>query len=895
MTSMVFAQDIHITQNTTWSTNQQVNGNLYIDNGILTITNGVELDFVNSTTNRIIIAPNAVLKAFGVKFFSSTGRWWGITMDGLGNEYHQLYQQNGLKQPKAILSSCEVKNAQVCISNHKLGDPNTKTGGYIIASKTKFYDFLYIGIDFGHYRYLNQNGGIVNDYSRIYQCEFYATTNANTVGINLMEVQNVIMSGNVFIRKGSSELGFIGIRAIKSGIIVKAYQTLLNPNIKIPNTFINCQKGIYISSLSSLQSKSIIRDNVFTNDKDGGIRVAIEAISTPNLEIYSNEINIGKPKNTLGPCEQFGIHLTGCTGFKIEGNIITAVDLDPGKKVPTGTFGILINNSGGQSNEIYRNEIIGCHCNIQAINKNRGLALPNGANDKGLRFFCNTLSTANLMENFYISAEIVPVNDNNISDPTYGVAKNQAGALLNSPTSPTFNTMIDRTLPTGSEKDFFNMHQSVNAFSDLRDVFYMEPHDFVGNTWHYLEYYTGNNNNVGIPNHVWPQDHPSISTATPHCESRVPSSSPNISVLLTDMNDAKMNFNANLSNFNSYANNGNHGYMLLEANSIDPSNYIWIYYDMLAYHPSTDVLSIVASKEDMPAAFLTDILVANSYGIKDNRVRIAVENRIDQLSSSQMNDILTAGESISYFEELQLNISYYDNSYRRNFKDAYNYYYGNDSLITDVANIIGLLSNDDDFQSTVSLLMYYYEIKDQTNIDYYKNKLKQITIDNFENEDARSLFEILDFVYLNHNGDFQQLDPGQIDQLRELSEHRTVASGIAISILDIYFNQPYSMLWADLSNSSLRRPSPSAGRNESKIAFNIYPNPAQNIINIEVNEVSDNMQIRIVDVMGKTIQSSSLSKNISKLDVETLSNGIYNVIIESSGSILHSTKIVINK
>jgi len=62
-----------------------------------------------------------------------------------------------------------------------------------------------------------------------------------------------------------------------------------------------------------------------------------------------------------------------------------------------------------------------------------------------------------------------------------------------------------------------------------------------------------------------------------------------------------------------------------------------------------------------------------------------------------------------------------------------------------------------------------------------------------------------------------------------------------------------------------------------------------------VNEVSDNMQIRIVDVMGKTIQSSSLSKNISKLDVETLSNGIYNVIIESSGSILHSTKIVINK
>jgi serine phosphatase RsbU (regulator of sigma subunit) len=62
-----------------------------------------------------------------------------------------------------------------------------------------------------------------------------------------------------------------------------------------------------------------------------------------------------------------------------------------------------------------------------------------------------------------------------------------------------------------------------------------------------------------------------------------------------------------------------------------------------------------------------------------------------------------------------------------------------------------------------------------------------------------------------------------------------------------------------------------------------------------VNEVSDNMQIRIVDVMGKTIQSSSLSKNISKVEVETLSNGIYNVIIESSGSILHSTKIVINK
>jgi hypothetical protein len=896
ISTITYAQDVYINQNTTWSSNQQINGNLYITAGRLTINNGANIDFINSSTNRIIISPDAELWAFGVTFKSTTGIWWGITMDGMGSNYDQFGAVNGVKQPKVILSRCEVNNAQVCVSNHLMGDPYTRTGGYIIATNTTFYDFHYIGIDFARYTYVDPSNNIINDNSRITKCTFYAKNHTNAVGINMNEVQNIQVKGCHFENIAKGEIYFTGIRVIKSSLIAKAYEQVIPPNTKVPNEFINCAKGIYLSNMNIPIRTSIIRDNIFTNNKDGAVRVAIEAISTANLEILNNEINIAKPQYYTGKGEQFGIHLTGCSGFHIEGNVISAVDL--GKGSPTNTFGILINNSGGQSNEIYRNTISSCHYNIQAINKNRGLdeGIP-GSNDKGLRFFCNTLDNDAFSDNFYISAEIVPANNNFITDPTYGVAVNQAGAINNSPTSPNFNEMTGRTLPTGSEKDFFNMHQTVNAWSDLRDVFYMEPKLNQNYTWYYLEYYTGHNNNAGIPNHVYPQKHISIDLGTPHCESRIPIESPLINEIVDEMNTAKTNFTGALSQFNAYANNGNHGYMLLEANSIDASNYIWIYYDMLNNHPSSDVLAVVAAKEAMPAAYVTDILIANPYGIKHNQVRVALENRIDALNSSQWNSIYTASQGISYYEELQLNISHYDDLYRRFYNKAADYYLREDTLFTDVNEIVNLHASDNDIQAELYLIMHYYEQFDASNVANHRNNFEQLVEDSYEQADAATLLDILDLVYFNYNGDYSQLGTGEVADLHELAKHRTIAAGIALSILDIHFNVQYPMLWADLSASSLRKAKPEiAISNEKDENIHFYPNPTSNSININFDDTQLPLEVNIYDLSGKLILQESVTESSEIIDIQGLENGLYLIkFTNKSKEIIQQSKLIINR
>ena len=62
--------------------------------------------------------------------------------------------------------------------------------------------------------------------------------------------------------------------------------------------------------------------------------------------------------------------------------------------------------------------------------------------------------------------------------------------------------------------------------------------------------------------------------------------------------------------------------------------------------------------------------------------------------------------------------------------------------------------------------------------------------------------------------------------------------------------------------------------NQIEASWSIYPNPAQNELNIVLNEDVDH--IEIVDILGKTVLNISLENNISQnIDVSSLQNGIY--------------------
>jgi hypothetical protein len=76
--------------------------------------------------------------------------------------------------------------------------------------------------------------------------------------------------------------------------------------------------------------------------------------------------------------------------------------------------------------------------------------------------------------------------------------------------------------------------------------------------------------------------------------------------------------------------------------------------------------------------------------------------------------------------------------------------------------------------------------------------------------------------------------------------------------------------------------------------LNIYPNPALNLINIEVGTDEEaNFELRIINSLGQTyFIPKSLTKGINSIDISYLEKGVYHVLIVSESKIIERKKIV---
>jgi len=74
----------------------------------------------------------------------------------------------------------------------------------------------------------------------------------------------------------------------------------------------------------------------------------------------------------------------------------------------------------------------------------------------------------------------------------------------------------------------------------------------------------------------------------------------------------------------------------------------------------------------------------------------------------------------------------------------------------------------------------------------------------------------------------------------------------------------------------------------------VYPNPAQNFINFEVN--TNNYSVRIVDITGKTVNNTVSTSNKHRVNTANLNNGIYfYTIINNNGNVITANKFVVAK
>ena len=86
-----------------------------------------------------------------------------------------------------------------------------------------------------------------------------------------------------------------------------------------------------------------------------------------------------------------------------------------------------------------------------------------------------------------------------------------------------------------------------------------------------------------------------------------------------------------------------------------------------------------------------------------------------------------------------------------------------------------------------------------------------------------------------------------------------------------------------------------ADQNPGTVLFSLYPNPASDIVTINIeNNNNENVSLNIFNVVGSLVKSAILNQNQNEINVSDLSNGVYVVEFQSQGK-SERQKLIIQK
>ena len=81
---------------------------------------------------------------------------------------------------------------------------------------------------------------------------------------------------------------------------------------------------------------------------------------------------------------------------------------------------------------------------------------------------------------------------------------------------------------------------------------------------------------------------------------------------------------------------------------------------------------------------------------------------------------------------------------------------------------------------------------------------------------------------------------------------------------------------------------------EDKLILSVFPNPAAELINIEIsNALQLNASFQLYNIVGEVVVSKKVTEGLNKVAISNLPNGVYFYSILSNQNILETKKIVI--
>lgn len=314
-----------------------------------------------SKNHKIIVENSAKLTVNGGTITSKCGFWSGIELWG----NHSLTQSTSNQGYVTTRNDATIEYAKNAISTIK-NDNGTldwsKTGGIIRCSNTTFLnnwksvEYLYY-----HANHPTLPGVEIPNQGRFTDCDFIWDENyiSNTLApaITMYHVNGVQVLGCHFIDNRDVDIAYraTGIYTIDAGFKVLGQYTggglYYPPNFPQHNDYDETDynvsyfnKLLYgIHAMNSSASFPITVDHTkFENNKYGILLDAVDnAVITRNMFDY----NLNHPVDMT---QTYQLTTRECTGYQVEGNEFY-------RSSPWSAVGTLVENSGPQANQIYRN------------------------------------------------------------------------------------------------------------------------------------------------------------------------------------------------------------------------------------------------------------------------------------------------------------------------------------------------------------------------------------------------------------------------------------------------------------------------------------------------------------------------------------------------------------
>jgi len=628
--------DMNIEDSQEWDFPLAINSDIVIQTGaVLTIKSNIYMP----EGAKIIVKRNAQLILDGGLITNAcSGPWQGLLVYGNAGQP----QSNEYQGRVDVINGGTIENAVCGISTIKYSIPNDP-GGYSIP------DYYYTG------GIVRCNGAIFKnnqtavkfwDYSFdesesfFRDCQFITGDQvlATIVPGNFLEINSI---SGIKIQASS----FTDMRTMANPIHLTSGILAYNGHFEVFNSASqNCAfTGLYygIKAYAHGPGKFISVKNSIFDDNFRGIYIN----GMSNAEITDNNFNINSPYSSLNG--GYGLYLDYSTAYKVEDNNFyhegeTAIGL-----------GLVVNQSGSDPNQIYRNYFSLLECGMDLQGENRA------KDGIGLQLKCNEYSLT-LMDKIVTWDELFITG-------TAGIAKDQ-GSSSSNPEDMAGNLFY---VPGPSNNDYDDILNEANHIT------YYYPLNNENNDVIPVDYTHNTVEAVGV---LFSFGDWTFENGCPPSEE--PGGGGGIGVIKGKMAVADNKADSTENILALLIDGGNTEAVQTDVDNSAPPETMQVYSDLMAKSPylSDTVVSTAIEKEDvLPGAMLRDILVANPNTAKSEKLMQKLDERWDPLPEYMKAQILAGRSIVSIREETESRLAAFKLERAKHF-NALARYYINDTV-----------------------------------------------------------------------------------------------------------------------------------------------------------------------------------------------------------------------